>query len=207
MQLLLVRHGQTEWNAARRFQGQENSPLTDLGRRQARLAGQALAPYRIAHSFCSDTGRVAETVAAMREANPSLPEPRRDTRLRELHYGAWEGMLQTEIEAAYPDLYRTYVTSPATFRAPGGESFGDLQERFVGFFRETVPIDDGNVLVVTHGGVVRVAVLFLLGRELGELRSVPSIREASITVLERTGDGWRLVEGSGVRHLDPLRAP
>ena len=133
MKLILVRHGQTEWNQLRKLQGQKDSPLTARGRLQADLTGKALLGCSISHFYCSDAGRALETAERIRKVNPSLPVARQDARLRELNYGNWEGMFLKEIEAAYPELYKAHKNEPASFQAPGGETFGDLKDRFLAF--------------------------------------------------------------------------
>ena len=126
-----------------------DSGLTELGKRQARLAGRALTGYRINRCYCSDAGRVRQTVAQIKSLNPYL-EPQTDIRLRELDYGAWEGMYQHEIEGAYPELFEVYIKDPAKFKSPNGESFRDLQQRFGSFLNELKPSDDENILLVSR---------------------------------------------------------
>ena len=206
MKLLLVRHGQTEWNQLNKMQGQKDSPLTGRGRLQAELAGRALSACHVTHFFCSDAGRAVETVEQIVKANAGLPAPRQDPRLRELNYGDWEGLVRKEIEDGYADLFRTYKRNPEHFRAPNGESFQDVQHRFLSLLAE-IPRGDGETcLIVTHGGLIRVALLALTNRGLHELPALPLIREASITSLEWAHGGWTVLGLGQTEHLDGLSA-
>jgi broad specificity phosphatase PhoE len=145
--LLLVRHGQSEWNAQGRWQGQANPPLTNLGRLQARRAADALGtPDAV---VASDLSRAAETAVIISQAlgvGPVLT----DERLRERDVGAWSGLTRDEIEARWPgDL--------AAWRTPEGfEHDADVVQRVQPVLQELAEqYAGGMVLVVTHGGVVR----------------------------------------------------
>ena len=209
MRLILVRHGQTEWNRLHKTQGHHDSPLTARGVRQAELAGKALAGqafagWRINAFFCSDSGRAVQTAERIAAANPGFPRPRLDPRLRELNYGDWEGLLHDEIVKDYPEPYRLYRSDPASFRAPHGESFADLRNRFLGFVAD-LPRDDGaTCLIVSHAGVLRVGVLALLGKTIAEKGLIPSVPEASITTLQNDGGAWTILDGFTTRHLEEL---
>jgi probable phosphoglycerate mutase len=202
MQLILVRHGQTEWNRLNKMQGQKDSPLTERGRLQADLAGRALSAYEINQFYCSDAGRAWETVERLLKVNPRLPLPHRDARLRELNYGNWEGLLRKEIEDTYPELFKIYMHHPASFRAPNGEAFRDLQDRLLSFLSEMPRADNENCLIVTHGGLIRVALLTLTNKRLEELNNTPPIREASISRFQWTDGIWTVLERNNTQHID-----
>jgi broad specificity phosphatase PhoE len=204
MKLFLVRHGQTEWNLVHRIQGQLDSPLTELGRLQADRVGAALAGVEFSQLYCSDSGRAMETVERIRRANPDLPMPCMDVRLRELDYGDWEGVLSSELEADNPGFFRSYINNAGSFKAPNGESFTDLQNRFSSFLSGLKMADDENCLIVSHGGLIRVALLVLTGKSLTEFRSIDSIEAASISRLEWTNGSWTLLESSGTKHLEGI---
>jgi len=212
MRLLLVRHGQTEWNLQHRIQGQLNSPLTAKGLFQADRAGIALSNENIHRFYCSDTGRAVQSAERMLKANPSLPLPQPDARLRELDYGDWEGMLNDEIMRAYPELYWAYRNDPESFRAPNGESFADMQARFSGFFTSTSFGDEETCLIVSHAGLLRIAMLTLMASRIEEMKRMPPIPEASISIMQREHGTSVLGRSCDTRHLeqpdgeDPHRA-
>ncbi len=204
MELILVRHGQTEWNKLHRTQGQQDSPLTVKGTLQADLTGKALSSYHIDRFYCSDAGRAVQTAGRILKINPDFPLPKADPRLRELNYGNWEGMLHDEIKHDNPELYSLYRNDPASFRAPNGESFENLQNRFISFLAELTLDENGTCLVVSHKGLLRIAMLTLTKRRIAEMRNLPSIAEASITRLRKTFGTWTLLESSNTQHLGQL---
>ncbi len=156
--LWLVRHGETEWNAARRLQGQQDSPLTARGRQQALaiadLLGRTLgrqapggAPLRL---VSSPLGRTRATVAPIAAAL-DLPVEY-DPRIAEIGLGAWEGMTWDEIEAAFPGSLDGATPHERFFRPPGGERHADLIQRLGGWLSEI----EGPTVAVSHGFAGRV---------------------------------------------------
>ncbi|MGZ7013891.1 MAG: histidine phosphatase family protein, partial [Acidimicrobiales bacterium] len=142
--MLLVRHGQSEWNALGRWQGQADVPLSDLGRRQAALAGVRLAapdapprlpvpagdPVAIVHSPLARTRETAEAVAAAFVARGRPAPPlRADDGLAEIAQGPWEGLLQREVEERYPVEIAGWRRDPVAVHAPGGEALGEVDVR------------------------------------------------------------------------------
>lgn len=153
--ILLARHGETEFNRERRFQGQIDVPLTDRGREQARELAAAVGDEGIAALWASPLVRARETAAIVGAALGL--EPRLDDRLKEMDVGAWAGRLKDEIEAEDAGAWRRWQAAGEDWRFPGGESLGEQQERVVAAL---VDITQANVLpalVVCHRGVVRCA--------------------------------------------------
>jgi len=164
--LLLVRHGQSEWNAVGRWQGQADPPLTDLGRAQARAAARVVGG--VDAGFSSDLQRARETadiVAASIGVGPVIE----DAGLRERDAGAWSGLTRDEIHERYPgylpdDRHHAFAPGASTEerRPPGWESDDDLQVRVLKALRRVhLVVGDGDGLVVTHGGVIYVVEGFL----------------------------------------------
>jgi len=164
--LLLVRHGQSEWNAVGRWQGQADPPLTDLGRAQARAAARVVGGVDAV--FSSDLQRARETadiVAASIGVGPVIE----DAGLRERDAGAWSGLTRDEIHERYPgylpdDRHHAFAPGASTEerRPPGWESDDDLQVRVLEALRRVhLVVGDGDGLVVTHGGVIYVVEGFL----------------------------------------------
>lgn len=155
--MLLVRHGETEWNVARRFQGQQDSPLTALGLAQARAMGGLVRDLiRIDGAegwrlISSPLGRAWATANEVARATGLTVEL--DERLAEVACGAWEGLLREDVIAAEGE-------SPSggelIFRGPGGETFDDVSARVAAFLADLPPEPDRRVVVVTHGAAGRV---------------------------------------------------
>jgi broad specificity phosphatase PhoE len=174
--LLLLRHGQSEWNAVRRWQGSADTPLTSLGRQQALSAADRLSGLDV--DFCgpwsSDLGRAASTASTIADAiglGPTIV----DRRLREASAGEWEGLTPHEIEVGYPGWLAAHR------RPPSFEPFEQVVIRAVDSLRSIAAgtrSDDVVPLVVTHSGVIRSLV-----RQLGETDSrIPNLGGVWLTI-------------------------
>ncbi len=199
--MLLVRHGQSTWNREHRIQGQLDPPLSDEGRRQAELLGRRLAGRRLAGFYSSDLKRAfetsqvigAETVLAA-EATPGL---------REIYLGEWEGLRTEELAERFPEAWAKWTEEPDWDVVPGGEGAEHFEARVAAaldsiFERHT----HGDVLVVTHGGVIQVALHRVAGRPSRGLFPF-KIQNASLSVIERR-DGRLIIGGvNDTSHLEP----
>jgi broad specificity phosphatase PhoE len=170
--IYLIRHGQTEFNREDRVQGRVDSPLTALGREQARAMGARLAAlvrdepgeWRLE---TSPLGRARQTAAILAEI-AGLPEPRIDERLIEVGYGVFEGLTRDEVDAGWPE----YVGMNGIFgRAPDGESFEALSARVGDWLAEAQarPAHQRSV-AVTHAGVSRTMRGLYLGLDVEAMR-------------------------------------
>lgn len=169
-----IRHGETDWNAESRYQGQANIPLNARGRAQAQRNGEALRQFlpQIASAdfVASPLDRAYETMRIVRRAL-ELPEDdfRLEDRLREVHYGHWEGKLLAELPELDPVGVADRQADPFKWRPDGGESYSDLMER-VAEWLETVERD---TVIAAHGGVSRSLRGYLLGADMGGVLRVP----------------------------------
>ena len=163
--LLIVRHGETDWNAEGRIQGHTDIGLSDKGADQARSLGKRLAGLTIDVAYTSDLKRSTETAKiALGERDIVLHET---ARLREYDKGAFEGMTLLEIKARFPDEYPRYLQKDLGYAPKGGESTRDVSARMAKFFDEIRSKHlNETVLVVSHGGVLRAAMVSLLGMPL-----------------------------------------
>lgn len=154
----LMRHGQTEWNAAGRMQGHMNSPLTPLGHQQAARQGQIMAPLLAADPaiarLASPLGRAVQTAEIVFAGQPFTTDPR----FREISVGEFEGRTRPDIEAAFPDLFADTWLGWYD-RAPGGERLSDLRARVTEGLRALT----GPSAIVCHGITLRMARLVVLG--------------------------------------------
>lgn len=154
-----VRHGQTDWNAEGRLQGQADTDINDHGRRQATRNGEKLAELILepeAFDFvCSPLRRTRETMQRVRAAMGLDPQDfRTDPRLMEIHFGAWQGFTYKELELSDPGSSVKRSADKWNFRAPGelGESYAMLLARVRPFVEEL----SRPTVCVTHGGIIRV---------------------------------------------------
>jgi glucosyl-3-phosphoglycerate phosphatase len=159
--LFLWRHGNTDWNAGDRVQGQSDTPLNELGRQQAAAAAQRLAAMRPTAIVSSDLRRAADTAAALADRT-DLPV-RLDARLRERHFGDWQGLTIAEIAQRYPAEYARWRAGDDDFGC-NAESLSDMAKRVGVALREAVDgAPGGTIVVATHGGAARHGVGELLG--------------------------------------------
>jgi alpha-ribazole phosphatase len=166
LRLLLVRHGQTEWNLHARLQGQSDTKLSALGERQARALNARLAHEEVRAAYASDLERCWRT-AELAVAGYGLPPVARDARWRELRFGDWEGLTYDEVTARDPDLAARRLEDPAHVAPPGGETLLQLAGRLLPAAEQLRAAHDGEtVLVVTHGGPLRALACALLGLDL-----------------------------------------
>jgi len=160
--LVLLRHGRTEWNAARRIQGQADSRLDALGHAQAEAVAPVLAALRPACLWSSDSVRARDTATYVAAACGLTPVY--DARLREYSLGPREGLHHHEYEAEAPEEYAEFVRSNWDV-VPGAERHAEVAERMVAALTDVaaaVP-DDGVAIVVSHGAAIRTACVAMLG--------------------------------------------
>jgi broad specificity phosphatase PhoE len=155
--ILLVRHGETEWNRERRNQGRFDSPLTERGIAQAHAIGRLVAilpTAAAARVVASPLGRARRTAEIISEHLDPALELGFDDRLRELSMGSWDGLTYTEIAACAPGIFDGDGRSEWCFRSPDGERYEGFAARVADWLSE--PVDAPLTVVVTHGIVSRV---------------------------------------------------
>lgn len=199
--ICIVRHGETDWNAERRIQGQIDIPLNDTGRQQAIAAARGLADEAFAAIYSSDLKRAGDTAAAA-AGLLNLPvqfEPG----LRERHYGEFQGLTQDEIKARGD--YARYVNRDASFAFGNGESLSSFAERIKDTVNRLARRHVGQtVLLFAHGGVLDVIYRVATHRPLETRRDFP-IPNAALNWLEIGNPDWQLVEWGVQKHLESTR--
>ena len=200
--LLLIRHGQTEWNRDHRIQGNGDSPLTEHGHAQARAAANALQRFEIDALYASDAGRALQTAAPIADMLQRQPET--DPRLRERHYGIFEGKTSVEVRSQYPDLYEAYKKRHPDFVVPGGESIAGVQARGVAACTDIAQRHPGqHVAVISHGGTIRAIARYVLDVPLMAKWRV-RLENGGLTIIrynDRFADPWWLITLNEVSHL------
>jgi len=171
--LILVRHGETEWNAREVLQGQADIDLSDNGRAQADALARIVGRWSIDHAVTSDLKRAKQTSALL-----GYPDARPDVRWREADLGDWTARDARELQATQGDAYRAWREGRSA--PPGGEDFAVLSRRIAAAIADLHAVE-GTVLVVTHGGVIRAALAHLIN--LTPERIVP-VHPGSLTVFE-----------------------
>lgn len=161
--LILLRHGQTEWNASDRMQGQIDTDLTELGRRQAKEAARELVSRNALAIVTSDLRRAHDTALAFTE-HIDVPITV-DPRLRETHLGDWQGLTHIDVDAQAPGA-RVAWRLDATYRPPGGESKLEVGARALPvvqeLYNERQDWPGGTIILVAHGGLIAALTAALL---------------------------------------------
>jgi len=198
--LLLIRHGETEWNLDSRYQGHSDIPLNTTGRRQAAALARRLAGEPLAAIYSSDLCRARATAEAV--AAPHGLPVHTDARLREIGFGQWEGLTRAEIEKRYAEALALWYRDPANVRPPDGETVTEVAARLRAAVRDIAARHDGaTVALVGHGGAFQVCLCVLLGVEPAR-RWQFKLGHGSLSVVELHNDAAILMSLNDCHHLD-----
>lgn len=196
----LIRHSETGWTEAGRLQGSIDVPLSDMGRRNARLVASRLATSGVERLLTSPLKRARETaeiigsvIAVRAEVAPEL---------HEMCFGAFEGRSHDEIEALSPGFKKAWRDNPATVVFPGGESLAELEARCTRFVKKA--INEGEhartIAFVSHGQVIRTLLCWALG--LGQnARNRFTVQCGSISIIEMDGSRVKVISLNETGHL------
>ena len=186
--LILVRHGETDWNKAGRFQGQIDIPLNENGRRQAAAARDFLKDIPIDRAWSSTLSRPTETAQIILEAHPDVPLTQFDG-LVEIGHGVWEGKLESEIREDWSELLDTWKRAPETVQMPEGETIQDVWARSVRSWGEIAGElkPEETVLVVAHDAVNKTILCDLLGLTPADIWAVKQ-GNGGVTVVDIAAD-------------------
>ena len=200
--LIAVRHGETASNAARRFIGQGDSPLTERGEQQVVAVSERLRSETFDFLHASDLGRAARTADAIARYHDA--DPVQDARLRERHYGALEGLGFEESKRRYPEVFASFDRFSIDTPIPGGESAQQVRDRITTFLQDAVEAHPGKThLVVCHGGIVRALLWHLLDLPYAAARYARS-DNTSLSVFRFFRGRWHLERWNDTGHLDEL---
>lgn len=190
-EIIIIRHGETEWNKTGRFQGHSDVALSEEGRVQAELLGRNLAVENVDAIYASDLSRAMETAAplANRFGLDVIPDPL----LRELNFGAWEGRFFSEINQEAPDKMRTFYRNPEEVDIPESEPFSAFQKRVAGRVREIAALHrGGRVILVSHGASIRILFADILSMPIRSIWHVSQLNTA-VNALRFEDDGFAVL--------------
>ncbi|MBO9696761.1 MAG: histidine phosphatase family protein [Sphingopyxis sp.] len=181
-EIYLIRHGETEWNAAGRFQGKLDSPLTGTGARQAKLCGERLSALGIRFDtlIASPLGRTRQTASIIASCS-RFPDTQYDDRLAEVSVGPWDGLTHIDIDAQWPGRLDGSTPFDWFFRSPDGESHEAAFARVKEWLSDT----RGCVVAVSHGLIGRILRGAYLGLPKSEALCLPVPQDVV----------WRLAKG------------
>lgn len=190
-QVYLIRHGETLWNAEKRLQGQLDSPLTEEGIQQALLLANRLSATRFDAVYSSDLGRALHTTEII-TAKLNHVTVTCDPRIRERHFGCFQGLTWEEIKERFPEEAVKDLSGNPSNRVPGGESKHQMLSRVQDFFKDMIlRHENGKVLVVSHGGMLNIWTRYVLHIPLDTPRRF-HLDNATINVFEYYDDRWYL---------------
>jgi broad specificity phosphatase PhoE len=180
--LLLTRHGETAWNAIGKLQGHTDIALNDVGRDQARTLGAGFRDAGITAIWTSDLARARQTGEIIADIL-ALPAPAVDPELRERRFGVFEGLTRRECETQHPEAWRDWIAQTGT--PPGGEPRKEAAARIGRALGRIATAERGLALVISHGGVMRLWLMELLGA------NVPLVPNGATYLVEHDGAGFR----------------
>jgi alpha-ribazole phosphatase len=203
MRLIIVRHGETFYNAQRRFTGQSDVPLDPLGERQTAALVDCLANEHLDVVVTSDLERTRVTARAIADNN-GLPL-QEDIDLRELAFGEWEGYTYDEVLARDANLVALWRADPTQYAPPGGETVAQLRDRCArALKRWQTEYPEANVLWVTHGGLIGVLLCYVLDIDLRR-RWQFRHDNASISEIRLSGDRAIIARLNETTHIRALQ--
>ena len=198
-EIILIRHGETEWNSQKRMQGHSNSDLSSVGQAQIQALGQWMKNVPFDLIYSSDSLRAKQTAEAITQF--SGHELQFDQRLREKNLGVFEGLTSEEARERHPEVFRLFKTAGSKYVIDEGESTQQLQDRALEIVDEIrIKHPEERVLLVTHGGFIRVVMKHSLGLSL-ETPTRFLIRNTGVFRLVWE-DKWLVSLMGGVSHLE-----
>ena len=190
-EIIIIRHGETEWNKTGRFQGHSDVPLSAEGRAQAAALGKNLVVDHVDAIYASDLTRAMETAAPL--AQRFGLEVISDPLLRELNFGAWEGRNFNDVNAENPNAMKNFYTDPEQADIPESEPFPEFQRRVAGRVREIVAHERGKrVVIVSHGASIRILLADLLSMPIRSIWHLSQLNTA-VNKIRFEDDGFAVV--------------
>ena len=185
--IFLVRHGQTLWNLEQRWQGNQNSNLTDLGINQAKITKGKLSKQLLHKGYVSPLQRARDTMQIIIQDRNLEVEVVDD--IREINLGPWEGKTQDETAISHPIEFKAFWDTPKTFLLQGAETFEELQSRVVRGIRRVFLENEGkNIVVVSHWISIKVALAFYKKQPLSFLPQMENPKNAEVMCLRKIGE-------------------
>ena len=198
--IYFVRHGQTEWNATSRMQGQMNSDLNALGRKQVDINARLLASLGIQTWFCSPLDRTRQTAEIIQ--SHVAADVTFDDRIKEWDCGDWSGHLYADLKTKWPDEWTAFEADRFNYRGPNCENYPDMIRRATPFVRELLDSPVRKIAVISHGLIGRVMIGTLLGYSDTEMMTISQPNDVIYLVSLRMG-----CEEPGRRTLHHFIAP
>ncbi len=202
--LILARHGLTDYNAQKRYQGRIDIPLNKTGLAQAHFLNKRLAAVQLDAVYCSDLQRAAKTAEIALEGHSYGQPPRSVPLLREISGGQFEGLMWEEINTRFPEKATAWLADRANVAPPGGENLLQVARRIdqaLAQIQEEVPSPEATILLVLHGGIISVMLCQLMGMALDRLWQW-RVDTCSVTILDLYPKGAILSLFNDIAHIE-----
>ncbi len=205
VEIILVRHGETEWNKGEIFRGLADVDLNETGRKQAELLGEYLSAGKIDLIYASPLKRAVQTAEAI--AKFQKIEVNTVENLIDFDYGEWQGLTHGEVKEKYPELYQDWLDTPEQVKMPEGESLAKIRDRAMPFVEDAIMrCGEGKIALVSHRVVNKVLICALLGLGIAHFWNI-RLDTAAITRFDYNGDRVILTEHNNTSHLKEIQGP
>ena len=200
--IILVRHGESEYNAKRIVQGHIDTDLTPAGVVQARLAAEALQRFSIDRIFSSDLRRAYRTATIIGDVL-ELPVEK-DPRIREMKFGQWEGRSYDHIFETDYQTFQNWLKNPVACPLPSQEEITEFESRLASFYRDMLDLPEQNILVVAHGGSIQGILCVACGMGMENLWALKH-SNTGITILQVNNEGVSIKLLNSTAHLEAYK--
>jgi len=201
-QIIVARHGETEWNASEIFRGRRDIGLNETGIKQAELLGNYLTDLRVEAIYSSPLKRALDTarsVAKHHNLNVNV-----NPGLMDFNYGAWEGLTHQVVKDKYRELYTRWLKEPHLVNIPEGENLGEVRERAKSLLDRVVSKHSGLVVLVSHRVVNKVMICSMLGLENSHFWDIKQDL-GGITVFEHESGRYKLIKHNDTSYLNQIQ--
>jgi broad specificity phosphatase PhoE len=197
--IIIVRHGSTEWNEKERFRGLADLSLSELGFRQAEATSARLADMPVKKIYASPLRRAMQTAVII--GRPHNIQPVALDGIIDINFGKFQGLSFPEAEAAYPDIYHQWMNNPHLVTLPEGENLAQVRERSSSALDEIISgLEDGTVIFVSHKVVITTLVCHYLGMDDSKFRQI-EMDTCAINTFNRQSDNIYAVMLNDTCHL------
>jgi broad specificity phosphatase PhoE len=200
-EIILVRHGETEWNVGEIFRGRIDIELNETGIKQAELLAEYLSKQKIDAIYSSPLKRAlrtAEIIAGYHNLNVDIA-----TGLFDFNYGKWQGLSHQEVKDKYKELYTTWIYHPDQIKMPAGESLDDVRKRAMSVVTNIITRYKGTVVLVSHRVVNKVLICALLGLDNSHFWNIKQ-DTCGITTFTYENEQFILTKHNDTSYLEPI---
>lgn len=204
-ELIIIRHGETEWNVAEVFRGRIDIDLSETGVKQAELLAGYLSPSAIEAIYSSPLKRALKTAQII--AQPHKLKVNVEPDLIDFNFGRWQGLSHQEVKEKYGELYATWITHPEQVRMPDGETLTDVRKRVIRVIDKVIKKSTGTMVIVGHRVVNKIIICALLGLDNGHFWKIRQ-DTGGISIFSYQNEQLILTRHNDTSFLKPVaRAP